>query len=335
MSAKKPHPHQRTEVDEVLAGKVVVITGASSGFGRGAALAFAQAGAAVVLAARREEALAHVARSVEEDGGIALPVETDVADPVDVAQLIHAATNRYGRIDVWINNAGAGAVGRFDAIPLEDHTQVIETTLLGAIYGSYLALRLFRRQRKGILINVASVAGKVASLHYASYSAAKHGVVGLSAALRLELEEDGDENRDIHVCTLLPDAHDTPFFQHAANYTGHLNVPPPPVHDPAEVIEAMLSLARDPRAELTVGPAAKIAVAAKRVSPALAEKMMARSHRKQLDAPPAPPSDGALLEPSPVGTGVRGGWTKKGSRRSAKSGRPPSVARRQTSDVSG
>jgi short-subunit dehydrogenase len=315
MSSKVQKP---AGVDEALAGKVVVITGASSGFGRGAALAFAEAGATVVLAARREEALAEVARAVEEHGSEALAVETDVGDPVDVAQLIHAATNRYGRIDVWINNAGAGAVGRFDAIPLEDHTQVIETTLLGALYGSYLALRLFRRQRRGILINVASVAGKVASLHYASYSAAKHGVVGLSAALRLELEEDGEETRDIHVCTLLPDAHDTPFFQHAANYTGHLNVPPPPVHDPAEVVDAMLSLAREPRDEVTVGSAAKMAVATNRVSPALAEKMMARSHRKQLDAPEAPNSDGTLLEPAPFGTGVRGGWKKKSVGRKAK-----------------
>ena len=303
------------EMDETLRGKVVVITGASSGFGRGAALRFARAGAVVVLAARRGEVLDEVTRACIADGGEALAVETDVADPVDVAQLAHEATSRYGRIDVWINNAGAGAVGRFDAIPLDDHTQVIETTLLGALYGSYIAIRQFRRQRRGILINVASVTGKVASLYYASYTAAKHGVVGLSAALRLELAEDEDD-RDIRVCTLMPDAHDTPFFEHAANYSGHENVPPPPVHDPENVVEAMLELARNPHDELVVGSAAKAAVAADRLSPALAEKMLASSHRKQMEAPPAPPTDGTLLEPKPHGTTIRGGWKpKKGSRR--------------------
>ena len=311
------------ETDDTLAGKVVVLTGASSGFGRGAALGFARAGAVLLLAARRGEVLDEVTRSCIAQGAEAVSVETDVSDPVDIAQLAHEAVSRYGRIDVWINNAGAGAVGKFDAIPLDDHTQVIETTLLGALYGSYVALRRFRKQRRGILINVASVTGKVASLYYASYTAAKHGVVGLSAALRLELEEHADEWGDIRVCTLMPDAHDTPFFQHAANYSGHEMIAPPPVHDPQEVIDAMLDLARNPRDEMIVGSAGKAAVAADRLSPALAQKMLARSNAKQMKAPPAPPTDGSLLEPKPTGTAIRGGWKeKKGSpRRKAAEGR--------------
>jgi hypothetical protein len=93
-------------------------------------------------------------------------------------------------------------------------------------------------------------------------------------------------------------------------------VPPPPVHDPQGVVDAMLDLARNPRDEVSVGSAAKAALAAERLSPALAEKMMARSHAQQRKAPPAPPTDGSLLEPKPVGTAIRGGWKeKKGSRR--------------------
>ena len=307
---------RRTEPDsDSLHGKVVVITGASSGFGRGAALAFARAGAVLVLAARRGEVLHEVTRSCIAEGAEATAVETDVSDPVDVAQLAREAASRYGRIDVWINNAGAGAVGRFDAIPLHDHAQVIETSLLGTLYGSYLALRQFRKQGRGTLINVGSVAGKVPSLYYASYTAAKHGVVGLGAALRLELEEN-EEDRDIRVCTLLPDAHDTPFFEHAANYSGHEIFPPPPVHDPQEVIDAMLELARNPRDEVAVGSAGKVAIATGRVSAGLAGKMTARGHAKQMKSPRAPATDGALLEPKAGGTAIRGGWKpRRGSKR--------------------
>ena len=153
-------------------------------------------------------------------------------------------------------------------------------------------------------------------------------MVGLSAALRLELEEN-EEDRDIRVCTLLPDAHDTPFFQHAANYSGHEISPPPPVHDPQEVIDAMLELARNPRDEVTVGSAGKVAVAANRVSAGLAEKMMARSHAKQMKTPPAPRTDGALLQPKAGGTAIRGGWKqRKGSKRRTRPGRgsTPDVA---------
>src|SRR5262245_43341848 len=142
---------------EDLDGKVVVITGASSGFGRGAALAFCQAGAAVVLGARRGEVLEDVVRECQADGGDAIAVETDVSDEVDVSRLLQAALARHGRIHVWVNNDGAGAIGRFDLVPVEDHVQVIETTLCGTLFGSYFAIRQFRTQRHGTLINVASL----------------------------------------------------------------------------------------------------------------------------------------------------------------------------------
>jgi short-subunit dehydrogenase len=125
-----------------------------------------------------------------------------------------------------VNNAGVGAIGRFEDVPLEDHVKVIETDLLGTMYGSYFAIRQFREQNAGILINIASVLGKVPSAYYASYAAAKHGVVGFSAVLRQELAQDKVE--DIHVCTVLPTSFDTPFFEHSANYTGQKSEPIPP-----------------------------------------------------------------------------------------------------------
>src|SRR4051794_40220298 len=137
-------------------GKVIVITGASSGFGRGAALEFARRGSHVVLAARSAGTLDGLAKECNAVGGQALGVATDVSDRAAVENLARKATGRFGHFDVWINDAGVAAIGRFDTVPLEDHDQVIKTDLLGTIYGSHLALKHFRERGAGTLINVAS-----------------------------------------------------------------------------------------------------------------------------------------------------------------------------------
>jgi NADP-dependent 3-hydroxy acid dehydrogenase YdfG len=129
----------------VMAGRTVVITGASSGFGRGTAVAMAARGANVVLAARRTAELEAVAAEARQAGGRALVVTTDVSDPAQMARLAQAAEREFGRIDVWINDAGVGALGRFDEIPIADHARVVHVNLKGVIYGSHEALRRFRR----------------------------------------------------------------------------------------------------------------------------------------------------------------------------------------------
>src|SRR4051812_41802965 len=115
--------------ERTLRDQVVVITGASSGFGKGAALRFAAEGAKVVLAARRAELIEQLARDCEASGAEALAVPADVSKRVDVERLADATLMRFGRIDVWINNAGVGALGPFERVPLEDHVQVIDTNL--------------------------------------------------------------------------------------------------------------------------------------------------------------------------------------------------------------
>src|SRR5690349_15644967 len=140
---------------DYLKKKVVVVTGASSGFGKGVARRFAKAGARLVLAARRERLLEELADECNATGGRAIAVPTDVSEIREVQNLAQKAVDEFGRIDVWINDAGVGAVGLFDQVPLADHIQVIETNLLGTIYGSYFALTQFRSQGTGILINVA------------------------------------------------------------------------------------------------------------------------------------------------------------------------------------
>lgn len=291
-----------------LAGMVVVITGASSGFGRGAALAFAREGAAVVLAARRSELLDALVREIEAGGRTALAVPTDVSVTSDVERLARRAIERFGHVDVWINNAGIGAIGPFERIPLEDHEQVIRTDLLGTLYGSYHAYRHFLQRRGGILINVASELGHYTVPYFSSYAAAKHGVLGLDEALQQELQQQ-DGLDDVHVCTVLPTAHDTPFFDHAANYSQHQVQAPEPLHDPQGVIDVLLRLAVDPTDSKVVGGDGPVKVLMKNLAPALTKRMAAKQmHKVQMEGPAgAPDSSGALHTPMAAGTEVRGG----------------------------
>lgn len=309
--------------DQALHGKIVVITGASSGFGKGAARAFAEAGANVVLAARRSRLLDALARECEAKGVRALVCPTDVSRREDVERLAQCAVDAFGRIDVWINNAGVGVLGRFEEVPLADHVRAIETNLLGVMYGCYVALKHFRRRKQGTVINVAAALGKVAAPYNGSYTAAKFGVVGLGTSLRQELAANG--RADIHVCTVMPMAHDTPWFDHAANYSGHEVQPVPPLNDPQDVIDTIVRLAVAPEDEVIVGASGKAMLLAHSVAPALTERVLAgRTHRVQMEElAHAPATRGSVAEPRAEGTGVYGG------RLSAARATPPSSSGRR------
>lgn len=299
--------------EQNLSGKVIVITGASSGFGRGAALRFALEGVSLVLAARRGEVLDQLVQQCEAKGSRTIAVPTDVGQKGDVATLARQAISVFGRIDVWINNAGVGAIGKFWDIPLADHAKVIETNLLGVIYGSYFAIQQFRQQGSGTLINTASGLGKIPAALYSTYTASKYGVVGLSAALRQELAE--SELDDIHVCTVLPMAMDTPWFEHAANYTGHEVEPIAPVYDPQEVIDAYVRLATKPEAETVVGGGGRILEAVHNLVPGLVEGVLSKQiHSTEEKAPREAKSSKSLHKSSSDDASVYGKQAKNGKK---------------------
>lgn len=282
--------------------RTVVITGASSGFGRGVALRLAAQGFNLVLAARRSQVLQDLAAEC----GNAIAVTTDVGNPDDVEKLAAAALAKFNRLDVWINNAGVAALGRFDEIPLRDHQRVLQTNLGGVINGSHVAMRHFRRMHHGTLVNIASMLGRTPSPYYASYCATKYGVLGLSESLRQELEVGGE--RDIHVCAVLPMAADTPFYEHAANYTGH-DLWPFPITDAEQVVDAIVDVVQRPRDEVTVGLPATAAALSERLAPGLTQAVTGVvAHQLQMEqAPPATTTPGSLHASSPLGTGVHGG----------------------------
>jgi short-subunit dehydrogenase len=253
-----------------LAQQVVVVTGASSGIGRETARMLACRGATVVLVARGEKALREAAAEVERLGGRALVAVADVSDPEQVQRVADGAVARFDRIDTWVNNAGIATYGTVEATTLDEMRRAIEVDLLGTIHGSKTALP-YLRQSRGTLINVSSVAGRLPVPLLAAYSAAKHGVVGFSDALRMELDHD---KTGVSVTTILPYGINTPFFNHARSRLGAMPRPTPPAYPPSAVAEAIVWAAEHPTREIVVGGAAKGALLMRRLSPALVDRMM-------------------------------------------------------------
>jgi NADP-dependent 3-hydroxy acid dehydrogenase YdfG len=169
-----------------ITGKVVAITGASSGIGRATAKLLAARGALVVLGARREDALMRVADEILAAGGQVTHKVTDVRRRADLEALVALAVDRGGNLDVLVNNAGIGPISRFDALRVEDWDAMIDVNLRGTLYGIAAALPIFQRQRSGHFINVISTAGLKILPTMGVYAATKNAVRTVSEALRQE-----------------------------------------------------------------------------------------------------------------------------------------------------
>ena len=191
--------------------KVIAITGASSGIGQATAELLAQRGAAVVLGARREDRLAALADRLEKQGAKVAWTTTDVTRRQDLVQLVDLATERFGRLDVLINNAGIGPISPLDDLHVEEWDAMIDINLRGVLYGIAAALPVFRAQQSGHIVNVASTAAHRIAPAQAVYAATKTGVRVLSEALR---QEAGDSLR---VTVISPGFTNTEFADDITN----------------------------------------------------------------------------------------------------------------------
>jgi NADP-dependent 3-hydroxy acid dehydrogenase YdfG len=177
-------------------GKVVIITGASSGLGEATARRLAKSGAKLVLAARREERLVELRDAIIEQGGEAIYRVTDVTDRAQVESLAKAAKEAYGRIDVLVNNAGLMPLSPLDQLKVDEWEQMIDVNIKGVLYGIAAVLPTMREQHSGHIINLSSVAGHVVFPGAAVYCATKYAVKALSEGIR---QEGGAEIRSTNI----------------------------------------------------------------------------------------------------------------------------------------
>ncbi|MCE0763053.1 SDR family oxidoreductase [Pseudonocardia kujensis] len=209
-------------MDSCFGSKVVVVTGASRGIGRSIALAFARRGAHIVIAARTADRLAEVQDEVRALGAKVLSVPTDVTSPNAVSALLASTVDRFGRIDVLVNNAGIGKVGRTESATFDDDVlQTMRASLFGMIDVTRAALPIMRGQGSGTVVNMSSVMGRKAFAQFGSYAIVMHAVSAFSDSLRQEVAGSGIQVSVIHpaltATDLLRDADEAampPPFRH-------------------------------------------------------------------------------------------------------------------------
>lgn len=252
--------------------QVIVITGASSGIGLVTARVAAERGAAVVLAARNEEALAKAADRIRTKGGRAAHVVCDVGKEEDVRRLAMTAIETFGGFDTWVNNAGVAIFGRVWDVPLADWRRLFDTVYFGAVHGSLTALDHFReRGSAGAIVNVGSFVGDRAAPAQGPYASAKAAVHSFTDVLRMEVEHD---KLPVSVSLVHPSRIDTPYNEHAGNYMPMQPVHRGMVYPPEAVANAILWCAAHSKRDMYVGSQAKAAAVFGNMLPRLTDLVM-------------------------------------------------------------
>jgi NAD(P)-dependent dehydrogenase (short-subunit alcohol dehydrogenase family) len=248
----------------------VLVTGASSGIGRATALAFAAAGARVALAARRRAALEQVAVEIAANGGQAIVVPTDVGDRDAVLSCFEAVAATHGRIDIVVNNAGLLIPGTIAALRAGDLEAMLRVNLFGALFVMQEGLERMRAQHDGVIVNVASLAGRRGMAPLAGYCATKFALVGLTEAVRTELHGSG-----VHVALVLPGVVDTPMVSSATQDPDFLDLWPPALNmPPSWVVWAIFAAARFRLVEVSVPPGAATLEKLGALAPGIADRIV-------------------------------------------------------------
>ena len=303
-----------------MASQVVVVTGASGGIGRAVARAYGGRGAWVALLARGKAGLDAATGEVEQAGGRALPLPTDVADPQQVAAAGQATEQQLGPIDVWVNCAFASVFAPFHEIEPDEFRRVTEVTYLGYVHGTRTALEHMRPRDHGVVVQVGSALAYRGIPLQSAYCGAKHAIQGFNEALRCELLH---ERSQVHVTMVQMPAVNTPQFSWVLNRLPRRPQPVPPIFQPEVAAHAVLYAADHPRRrEYWVGGSTAATLLANAVAPGLLDRYLARTGfgSQQTDQPAAGRDRSNLWKPADAAPGedfgAHGSFDRQSHRRS-------------------
>jgi NADP-dependent 3-hydroxy acid dehydrogenase YdfG len=265
--------------------ETVVLTGASAGIGRATARAFAARGADVVLLARGRAGLDAAAHEVEQAGGRALALPTDMSDHQQVEAAADTAVATFGRIDVWVNTAFASVFAPFTDITPEEYARATQVTYLGFVNGTRAALARMLPHDRGTIVQVGSALGSRSVPLQSVYCGAKHAINGFTSSVRTELMHQGS---NVHVTLAHMPAVNTPQFSWVLSRLSRSPQPVPPVYQPEIAARAVLYAADHPeRKQYYVGASTAATILANKIAPGLLDRYLARTGYKsqQTDQP--------------------------------------------------
>jgi NAD(P)-dependent dehydrogenase (short-subunit alcohol dehydrogenase family) len=269
-------------------GEVVVVTGASAGLGRATVQAFAREGARIGLLARNRERLEQAKSEVESLGGEALVLPTDVSDADRVEEAAAAVEERFGPLDVWVNNAMVSVFSPVMKMKPEEYRRVTEVTYLGAVYGTLAALRRMIPRNHGAIVQVGSALAYRSIPLQSAYCAAKHAIQGFTESLRSELYHSGSK---VHVAMVQMPALNTPQFEWVKSRLHGRPRPVGRIYQPEVGAQAILHAAHHRRPEIYVGYPAVEAIMANRIAPRLLDHYLGRTgFQSQQDKEPDDPN---------------------------------------------
>ncbi len=295
--------------------EVVVVTGASAGLGRAVARRFAEAGASVALLARGQDGLDGAAREVEEAGGRALVLPTDVADWEQVDAAADRVEQALGPIDVWVNNAMASVFSPIREMRPDEYRRVTEVTYLGSVHGMLAALHRMLPRDRGAIVQVGSALAYRGIPLQSAYCAATHAVQGFMDSLHCELIHDGS---DVTVSSVHLPAMNTPQFDWVKSRLPRKAQPVPPIYEPEVGAEAVFWAAHHDRRELWVGAPTVLAIIGNRLAPGLLDRYLAATlvDAQQTDEPEDPDRLDNLWAPVPRDHGARGRFSDRATEHS-------------------
>lgn len=253
--------------------EVVVITGASAGVGRATALEFAKKKARIGLIARAEQSLEDTRREVEQLGGEALILPLDVADADAVFAAAKTVSEKWGPIDIWINNAMVSVFSPVKEMTAEEYRRVTEVTYLGYVYGTLAALKQMLPRNRGKIIQVGSALAFRSIPLQSAYCAAKHAIKGFTESLRVELLHD---KSDVSVTLVNLPAVNTPQFRWVRSRLPRSPQPVPPIYQPEVIAQGIYWAAHSKRRALRIGVSTDIALWAEKLSPGFADRHLAK-----------------------------------------------------------